>query len=140
MGEAGSFRISRPEEVIQRNRSFPSGLRGNESVPGWVMSIEVSKDKSVRRVWKDVGIEGPTQTTPVLKFFFPTTLLYNSLTSTPLPSEALLLTLAPGPFQHFRFRVCFRFQPFSSKWFRFRFHKKLIASSFRFHIPGKNQC
>ena len=39
----------------------------------------------------------PTLTTPVLKFFFPTTLLYNSLTSTPLPSEALLLTLAPGP-------------------------------------------
>ena len=24
----GSFRISRPEEVIQRNRSFPSGLGG----------------------------------------------------------------------------------------------------------------
>ena len=109
-------------------------VRRNESVPGWVVSIEVSKDKSVRRVWKDVGIEGPTQTTPVLKFFFPTTLLYNSLTSTPLPLEALLLTLAPGPFQHFRF------QPFSSKWFLFRFHKKLTASSFCFHIPGKNQC
>ena len=39
----------------------------------------------------------PTFTTPVLKFFFPTTLLYNSLTSTPLPSEALVLSLAPGP-------------------------------------------
>ena len=39
----------------------------------------------------------PTQTTPVLKFFFPTTLPYNFLTSTPLPSEALLLILAPGP-------------------------------------------
>ena len=39
----------------------------------------------------------PTLTTPVFKFFFPTTLLYNSLTSTLLPSEALLLTLAPGP-------------------------------------------
>ena len=39
----------------------------------------------------------PTQTTPVLKFFFPTTLPYNSLTSTPLSSAALLLTLAPGP-------------------------------------------
>ena len=39
----------------------------------------------------------PTQTTPVLKFFSPTTLLYNFLTSTPLPSETLLLTLAPGP-------------------------------------------
>ena len=38
-----------------------------------------------------------TQTTPVSKVFFPTTLLYNSLTSTPLPSVALLLTLAPGP-------------------------------------------
>ena len=39
----------------------------------------------------------PTQTTPVLKFFSPTTLLFNFLTSTPLPSETLLLTLAPGP-------------------------------------------
>ena len=39
----------------------------------------------------------PTQTTSVLKFFFPTTLIYNSLTSTPLPSEALLLIFAPGP-------------------------------------------
>ena len=39
----------------------------------------------------------PTQTTSVLKFFFPTTLPYNSLTSTPLPSEALLLIFAPGP-------------------------------------------
>ena len=39
----------------------------------------------------------PTQTTPLLKFFFPTTLPYNSLTSTPLLSEALLLILAPGP-------------------------------------------
>ena len=39
----------------------------------------------------------PTQTTSVLKFFFPTTLPYDSLTFTPLLSEALLLTLAPGP-------------------------------------------
>ena len=34
-------------------------VRGNESVPGWVVSIEVSKDKSVRGVGKDVRIEGP---------------------------------------------------------------------------------
>ena len=34
-------------------------VRGNESVPGWVVSIEVSKDKSVRGVWKDVRKEGP---------------------------------------------------------------------------------
>jgi len=33
-----------------------------------------------------------------------------------------------------RFRVCFRFQLLSSKCFRF--HKKLTASSFRFHIPA----
>ena len=39
----------------------------------------------------------PTQTTSVLKFFFPTTLPYNSLTSTSLLSKALLLILAPGP-------------------------------------------
>ena len=39
----------------------------------------------------------------------------------------------PAPFHHFRFRVRFRFQPLSSK--RFRFHKKLTAFSFRFHIP-----
>ena len=31
----------------------------------------------------------PTQTTSVLKFFFPTTLPHNSFTSTPLPSETL---------------------------------------------------
>ena len=34
-------------------------VRGNESVPVWVVSIEVSKDKSVRGVRKDVRIEGP---------------------------------------------------------------------------------
>ena len=34
-------------------------VRGNESVPGWVVSIEVSEDKSVREVRKDVRIEGP---------------------------------------------------------------------------------
>ena len=34
-------------------------VRGNESVPGWVVSIEVSKDKSVRGVRKDVRMEGP---------------------------------------------------------------------------------
>ena len=32
---------------------------GNESVPSWVVSIEVSKDKSVREVWKDVRRECP---------------------------------------------------------------------------------
>ena len=32
---------------------------GNESVLGWVVGIEVSKDKSVRGVWKHVRIEGP---------------------------------------------------------------------------------
>ena len=36
-------------------------VRGNESVLGWVVSIEVSKDKSVRGAWKDVRIEGPGQ-------------------------------------------------------------------------------
>ena len=39
----------------------------------------------------------PTQPTSVLKFFFPTTLPYNSLAYTPLLSEALLLILEPGP-------------------------------------------
>ena len=34
-------------------------VRGNESVPGWVVSIEVSQNKSARGVWKDVRIEGP---------------------------------------------------------------------------------
>ena len=33
-------------------------VRGNESVSGWVVNIEVSKDKSVKGVWKDVRIEG----------------------------------------------------------------------------------
>ena len=31
---------------------------GNESVPGWVVGIEVSKDKSFRGVWTHVRIEG----------------------------------------------------------------------------------
>ena len=34
-------------------------VSGNESVPSWVVSIEVSKDKSVSGVWKDVRREGP---------------------------------------------------------------------------------
>ena len=50
---------------FQTGRSDPAKqviserIRGNESVPGWVVSIEVSKNKSVRGVWKDVRIEGP---------------------------------------------------------------------------------
>ena len=40
----------------------------------------------------------PTQTTPVLKSFFPTTLLFNFLTSTPLPSETVLLILRTRTF------------------------------------------
>ena len=35
------------------------GVRGNKSVPCWVVSIEVSEGKSVRGVGKDVRIEGP---------------------------------------------------------------------------------
>ena len=34
-------------------------VRGNESVPRWVVSIEVSEDESFRGVRKDVRIEGP---------------------------------------------------------------------------------
>ena len=34
-------------------------VRRNESVPCWVVSIEVSKDKSVGGVGKDVRTEGP---------------------------------------------------------------------------------
>ena len=34
-------------------------VRGNESVPRWVVSIKVSEDESVRGVRKDVRIEGP---------------------------------------------------------------------------------
>ena len=34
-------------------------VRENESVPCWVVTIEVSEDKSVRGVRKDVRIEGP---------------------------------------------------------------------------------
>ena len=33
--------------------------RGDETVPGWVVSIDVSKHKGVREVWKDVKREGP---------------------------------------------------------------------------------
>ena len=34
-------------------------VRVDETVPGWVVIIEVSKDKSVREVWKDVRRESP---------------------------------------------------------------------------------
>ena len=34
-------------------------VRGDETVPGWMVSIEVSKDKSVRGVWKVVRRDGP---------------------------------------------------------------------------------
>ena len=34
-------------------------VRGNKTVPGWVVSIAVFKDKGVRGVWKDVRREGP---------------------------------------------------------------------------------
>ena len=34
-------------------------IRGDETVPDWVVSIEVSKDKIVRGVWKDVRRECP---------------------------------------------------------------------------------
>ena len=56
------------ERVVQNFQTGGSDLakqviskrvRGNESVPGWVVSIEVSKDKSVRGVRKNVRIEGP---------------------------------------------------------------------------------
>ena len=35
------------------------GVGWDETVPCWVVSIEISKDKSVRGVWKDVRREGP---------------------------------------------------------------------------------
>ena len=58
--EAGSFRISRPEEDSDLAKQVITGrVRGDETVPGWVVSIEVSKDKSVRGVWKDVRRECP---------------------------------------------------------------------------------
>ena len=41
----------------------------------------------------------------------------------------------PAPFQHFRFWVRFRFQPLSSKCFRF--HKKLTASTSLVYNDGK---
>ena len=47
-------RVSDPAKQVISER-----VRGNESVPGWVVSIEVSKDKSVRVVWKGVRREGP---------------------------------------------------------------------------------
>ena len=57
----GSFTISRPEEVIQRNRSFSGELRGMRlSQVGWrALKYQGIKDKSVRGVRKDVRIEGP---------------------------------------------------------------------------------
>ena len=47
--------------------------------------------------------------------------------SLPLPYHWKFLLPLPAPFQNFCFRVRFRFQPVSSKYFRF--HKKLTASA-----------
>ena len=58
-GRGGSFRISRPKEVDPAKQVISERVRENESVPRWVVSIEVSEDESVRGVRKDVRIEGP---------------------------------------------------------------------------------
>ena len=34
-------------------------VKGDETVPGWVVSVKVFKDKGIRGVWKDVRREGP---------------------------------------------------------------------------------
>ena len=63
--------------------------------------------------------------------------------SLPLPHLWNFLLPLPALDRISCFRVPLRFQSLSSKCFRFRFHKNLIAStasSFRFHIPVCNSC
>ena len=50
-------------------------------------------------------------------------------TSLPLPHLWNFLLPPPAPDRASRFRVCLRFQSFSSKCFCFRFHKNLTASA-----------
>ena len=59
MGERGRGGIVQDFQTRGSDPTKQVRVRGNESVPGWVVSIEVSKDKSVRGVWKDVRREGP---------------------------------------------------------------------------------
>ena len=61
----------------------------------------------------------------LLLHFTPTVIIANlKIRKRPILKKLLPL---PAPFQRFRFRVHFRFQPLSSKCFRF--HKKLTASA-----------
>ena len=55
-GVVQKFQIGGSDPVKQ---VISERVRGNESVPRWVVSIEVSEDESVRGVRKDVRIEGP---------------------------------------------------------------------------------
>ena len=55
-GIVQNFQTGESDPAIQ---IISGQVRGDETVPGWVVSIKVSKDKGVRGVWKDVRREGP---------------------------------------------------------------------------------
>ena len=57
-GRGGVIQDFQTGESDPAKQVISGRVRGNESGPGWGVSIEVSKDKSVRGVWKDVSREG----------------------------------------------------------------------------------
>ena len=92
-------RSSKSLDTLRTDRTFarqgPVSSRGHNTSGGVLTHIH--SDLAFSTVSVASLPRTPMQTTSVLKFFFPTTLPYNSLTSTPLLSKALLLILAPGP-------------------------------------------
>ena len=58
-GRGGVVQDFQTRESDPAKQVISGRVRGNESVPGWIVSIVVSKDKSVGRVWKGVRREGP---------------------------------------------------------------------------------
>ena len=58
-GRGGVVQNFQTEGCDPAKQVISGRVRGDETEPGWMVSIEVSKDKSVRGVWKDVMREGP---------------------------------------------------------------------------------
>ena len=59
MGEEGDVQDFQTGGSDPVKQVISGRVRGDETVPGWVVSIEVSNDKSVMGVWKNVSREGP---------------------------------------------------------------------------------
>ena len=92
------FQISR-YSTLCTDRTFarpgPVSSRGHNTGDGVLTLIQSDLAFSPVSV-SSLSSQDPYSDYICFKFFFPTTLPYNSLISTPLLSEALLLILAPG--------------------------------------------